>query len=274
MNMRRRTLIEIYNEEDRGVLEKLQTYFSRKGMNTNYNGGPLEIRLYADTPEFELLIAELEKRGLKYDRVEVREYTKKDLEQSELFQMILAFPYESDGEIPNYGTTYERSCPDCDIGLIQTSDLIVNAKRFSKYDIATLEPEILINEKLRILLEENQITGYDLRTAIDFKSRTDLLLHQLVITNVLPEMSEYIRVDRADQPRSMCKTCGRNGIIRRSEAIYEREKLAKVCDLNVSKEFFGINMYCVQDIIVTQKLYKLFKENRIKRMAFDPVSII
>jgi len=141
-------------------------------------------------------------------------------------------------------------------------------------------PEILINERLRLLLEENQITGYRLRPVTDFKQRTDFLLYQLIITNTLPEMSAKIsiEVDRFGGNKNFkpypCETCGRNGIIRRSEAIYENEKLTKVCDFNLSKEYFGINMYCVQDIIVTQKLRKLFKENKISRVMFDPVSII
>ncbi len=164
--------------------------------------------------------------------------------------------------------------------MIQTSDLIVNTRKFRKYDIATLMPEILINERLRLLLEEHQITGYILQPVTDFKKRTDVLLHQLIITNTLPEMSNQIRVERERFDGNQyfkpypCKTCGRGGMIRRSEAIYEREKLTKVCDFNLSKEFFGTHMYCVQDIIVTQKLRKLFKNNKISGMAFDPVRIV
>lgn len=278
--MIRKTWIDVYSGTNRDALKEVQEYIAPYAIETKLSGGPLTIVLYADTSEFEFLIAELERRNLKFRRAEVREYTKKELEQTELFHMILAFPYELDGEIPNYGTAYEKSCPDCDIGLIQTSDLIVNAKKFSKYDIATLMPEILINERLRLLLEENQITGYTLRPVTDIKKRTDILLHQLIITNTLPEMSNQVRVDREyfDGNQNFkpypCKICGRNGMIRRSEAIYKREKLMRVCDFNLSKEFFGINMYCVQDIIVTQKLRKLFKNNKISRMAFDPVSIV
>lgn len=278
--MRRRTCIAI-RDADIDVLQELNEYFLNQGMDAVYTlSGVLKVRLYADTLEFTVLMDELRKRGLEYGYSEVREYTKKELEEAKLFQMVLPFPYEMDGEIPNYGTTYEESCSDCNVGLIQTSDLIVNVKKFSKYDIATLMPEILISERVRLLLEENEITGYTLRPVTDFKRRTDTLLYQLVITNTLPEMSSQIRTEvsyfrgnKKFKPYP-CKICGRNGKIRRSEAIYEKAKLTKVSDFNLSDEYFGINMYCVQDIIVTQKLRKVFKENKISRIIFDPVSII
>ena len=58
----------------------------------------MEATLYDDTPEFIILMDELNNRGLYYRQLEVREYTKKDLEQTELFHMELAFPYELDGK--------------------------------------------------------------------------------------------------------------------------------------------------------------------------------
>lgn len=279
VSLRRRTRIEVYNPEDRGILKELHNFFLTKGMNSKYEGGMLEVKLYSDEPEFAILMHEIGKRELKYRYFEVREYTKKEIEEFKLFHMGLAFPYELDGEIPNYGTMYENSCPACDTVRLQTSDLIVNMKKFVKYDISTLMPEILINERLRLLLEENQITGYVLRPVTDFKGRTDLLLYQLIITNVLPDMStdikvevEHFRGNKNFKPYP-CEICGRNGIIRRSEAIYEHEELAEVYDFNLSMEYFGVNMYCVQDIIVTQKLRRLFKNNKISRVVFEPVYI-
>ncbi len=276
VDLKRKTWIDVYNETDRDVLKQVQEYIAPYAIETKLKGGPLTIILYAETPEFDMLITELMRQNLEYRRAEVREYSKKELEQAELFYMEIVYPWELDGGTPDFGTKYAKSCPNCNHGLIQKSDLIVNIDKLKKYDISTTQPEIVINERLRLLLEVNQITGYILRPVIDYKGRTEPIMYQLIINNTLPAMSNEIRFDivKNDPHCSPCKTCGRNGIIRRSEAIYEREKLKNVCDFNLSTEFFGINLYCRQDIIVSAELRKLFQTHKIKRVAFDPVGII
>lgn len=276
VDLKRKTWIDVYNETDRDILKKLQEYIEPYAIETKLTGGPLTIILYADTPAFSMLITELNNQNLKYRQAEVREYSKKELEQAELFYMEIVYPWELDGGTPDFGTEYIKSCPDCNHGVIQKSDLIVNTAKLKKYDISTTQRGIIINEKLRLLFDANNITGYELRPVIDYKGRTEPIMHQLIINNILPVMSSETQIDivQNDPHCSPCKTCGRNGIIRRSEAKYERSKLKNICDLNLSTEYFGIDLYCKQDIIVSAKLRKLFQTHKIKRVAFDPVSII
>lgn len=65
--MRRRTCIEVDNSENGDVLQELHEYFLNQGMDAVYTlSGVLKVRLYADTPEFTVLMDELRKRGLEY----------------------------------------------------------------------------------------------------------------------------------------------------------------------------------------------------------------
>jgi len=235
----------------------------------------LPVIIYQDTEGFTILMEEIMRNNLKYTFAEGREYTKEEIEAAEFFAMEIIYPWERDGiTADEYGTKYEdsNSCNLCKGGKKQVSHLIINKKKMGKYDIATIQPEIIVNERLHYLILENNLLGCEFGPVKDYKGREELVLYQLVIKNILPPMSDKIRIELDEGV--YCKECKRNGVYLRSEAIYERESLKEAHDFNLTHEYFGTNAYCKQFAVVSSKVYELFNKNKIKRVAFEPVKII
>ncbi len=233
----------------------------------------LYIEIYEDTEGFRILMEEINKHNLFYTFAEGREYTKEEIKAAEFFAVEIIYPWESDGiNAEEFGTQYERECNQCQCGKKQISELRIDKRKAKKYDIITIEPEIIVTERLRNLILEHNLTGCEFGPVADYKGRDELVLYQLKPTHIFPKMSSTIRVEVVENVR--CKECHRNGMILRSEAIYERESLKDACDFNLSYEYFGINLYCKRLLIVSSKVYNLFQKNKIKRCGFEPVSII
>ncbi len=233
----------------------------------------LYIVIYQDTKGFKILMEEIEKHKLSYTFAEGREYTKEEINTAEFFTVEIMYPWERDGmNAEKFGTEYELDCNYCHCGKQQVSELRIDKKKMKKYDIITIQPEIIVTERLCNLILDHNLTGCEFGPVVDYKGRDELILYQLKPTHILPNMNDKIRVEVVEDIR--CKKCQRNGMILRSEAIYDRESLKGACDFNLTQEYFGINLYCKRILVVSAKIYHLFQKNRIKRIHFEPISII
>lgn len=269
--MRRSAEICFHGKKE--ILNEIYAKISMYSEKINITADMLTVEIYEDTQGYVLLMDELTKRDIKYTFAEGREYTKEELKAAKFFSMEIIYPWESDGTTAEkFGTRYENTCQRCGIGKKQISDLIIDTKKAVKYDISTIQPEIIVNERLYNLINENGLTGCSFKTIKDFRERNDIVLYQLIVTSILPPMNEAIRVETVDGFK--CEECKRNGEILRSEAIYEGGSLQKASDFNLTYEYFGLNLYCSRHVIVSSKVYNIFNKNKIKRVAFEPVRII
>ncbi len=233
----------------------------------------LYIVIYQDTEGFRILMEEIKKHNLSYTFFEGRRYTKEEYKAAEFFELDIIYPWEMDGtDASEFGMQYAMDC-QCKCGRRQISELRIDKRRAKKYDICTIQPEIIINDRLRNLILKHNLTGCEFGSVVDYKGRlNELELYQLKPTHILPQMSDKIRVHVDEY--ALCKQCNRNGTTLISEIIYEKEKLQNTCDFNLTQEYMGVNLYCKRILIVNAKVYDLFQKNRIKRCVFEPVSII
>lgn len=200
-----------------------------------------------------------------------RKLTKKEFLSAELYCMTYIFPWELDGvNSESFGTIYEyTSNPKCKHNRIQKSDLIIDMKKASKYKIATVMPEIFVNEEIKEVLEENNITGIHFGNVIDYKNRDYPKYYQVFIDNILPKMSNKIIYQFEEASR--CKVCGNGGLYIRSELMYNREDLNIVCDFNLTNEYvFGLP---IQLTVVSKRVMTLLQQYKCK-VGFSPVTIL
>ena len=235
----------------------------------------LSIIIYQDTEGYKTLMEYINKYNLFHTFAEGREYTKEEIKSAKYFTVEIIYPWEKDGtSADEYGTKYEDtcSCKLCKGSKKQISDLIINKKKMGKYDIATIQPEIIVNEKLYNLILENELSGCEFKLVRDYKGREEPVFYQLVVNNILPNMNDGIRTEIVEDV--YCKKCKRNGVFLRSEVIYNKESMKEACDFNLTSEYFGQNLYCAQTVIASKKVFDLFKKNKIKRVFFEPVNVI
>lgn len=269
--MRRRANISVYsksNEELHDIFDKIKDdLFEGKVYSENFT-----VRIYEDTEGYKTLLGEIEKRGLRYTFAEAREYTKQELENAEFYYSWFIYPWQhAPKDADDFGTKYnnESGCLKCGRVREQISELLIDMKKIIKYKIGTIAPEIFVSEEIRNTLEANNISGITFGEVKDYKNREMVKYYQLFVNNILPPMSDRIRVEMEEASR--CKICGNGGIYLRSEMIYKKEDLVDAKDFNLTKEYLW--GYGIRQVVISSKVRNLFREHKC-RVGYEPVEII
>lgn len=243
---------------------------------TSYVSGLKSIEgIYTDSEEFEFLINESKKRNIElvFGRFEM-EYSKKELDDAEFF-WLNAKSYCSEYS-EEYGTefSYEDKCTHCGAGRTQISELYINKSKMGKKDISvTYDLEWVISEKLYHILNCNEVTGLiygDVKHKKNAKIKNEPKLYQLKSQNILPKLNSKTEFYK----EKFCTQCQQSGLFLKSLPVYSREILVDAKDFNYTEEYFGSGLAGKQVFIVSQKVYKIFKNEKIKGVSFDIVKII
>ena len=148
----------------------------------------------------------------------------------------------------------------------------MDRKFIRKHCMGRLRPEIFVSRELKDLIEENRFTGVSFPQKImDFKGRDIPEYYIMDITHTLPPMSDSSWLWQTKYPYRGYEVCGHQILYLRSDMQYEKEKLENACDFNLSCEY--INNFREQKIIVSSRVRKIFKENKIK-VNYFPVALL
>lgn len=241
-----------------------------RGYRTYY----VEVEIYKDSKEIEYLLNSLKKEQFEFTETIRRIYNKKEILEAPFAWVALPQPYSSIGKYAvDFGTKYnEAVCNKCGRGRNQKSPLFLPNSKIKKYDICTMEPEIVISSKMENLLCEAEATGYDLHEVYHSKTKKKESFKQLVATNILPPM-------RADTGAifETCPDCGARYIKSiYNEIAYDHICLKECKDFNYTAEFYSlrtVNIVPGRMLIVSNKIIRLFYENKVKGVVFEPILI-
>ncbi|MDQ0114626.1 hypothetical protein [Paenibacillus harenae] len=224
---------------------------------------------------YQSIIKKSQELGLKHKIFERREYTKKEIASAVLLDAEFYAPYENRDKTDSeeLGTLYDYSiaCPKCGEGKKQITDLMIDAKGMGKQNIAHHDPDIIVTEYTKNVIENSGLTGCEFRDVFDYKDRPlPQKLYQLVITSILPEMKyDSMRIEYENH----CDICTRNAIMR-SEIIYDTDKVTTYADFNQSLEFYGIGGGNLKRTIVSARVRDVLIENKIKVFQYEPVKLV
>ena len=231
--------------------------------------------IYTDSLEYMKLHDECKKRGvnLLFRRFEM-EYTQSELNEAE-YLVLNANSFCSEFS-EEYGTeySYDNKCAFCGAGRTQISDLYIDKAKMGKKDISvTYDLLWTVSEKLYNLVKENGITGVEFGKVHHRKNgriKNDPVLYQLKSNNTLPLLNENSIFFK----EKFCECCKKSGLFLRSLPYYDKDSLKDAKDINYTTEYFGAGFAGKPSLIVSQKVYKLFKDNKIKGVNFDIVNIM
>lgn len=279
-------------EQDKAQVAKL---LRRIGMEDRFNPNThyYDIELEVDTEVLTTLMSVLEtKPNLGYlSRVD-RRYTRQETELAKLLiwrptnQAIEDDHYDFFAEGDEHKDLYRR-CSACGTPLRQVRDIVINKARMGKKDISlTYSYEVILNEQVGRLLQEQDVSGFELRPVQHYKKPYpgEPTLHQLAVTNVLPPMAapptEFEQFHN-------CAGCGRIsrflkhthwwGKIQYREdtnVYFPRRVLEVVKDFNHTAEYFGELRVAHPYVIITQRVYRLLREHKVKNWAAVPVYLV
>lgn len=268
--MRRATVIISTKEAQNKIL--LENFKDKvpKCFLKYYNEKNLCIPLETDSVEFESALGLIKENDMDVRFRSVVHYTQRELEQVPYFHLLEFVPLELEGTtVADYGTRYEGGCPYCGVGQKRVGDVIVDRKFVRKYKFGNLNPELFVSEELRLLIEQDGLTGITFGSPLkDFRGREMPLFYSVQINSVLPRMSESTWLTTEGR----CLKCGKDTICLRSDLQYEREKLTDAKDFNLTYEH--LDNWHLRNIVISAKVRNLFKKHKIQVGRYTPIAIL
>jgi hypothetical protein len=188
-------------------------------------------------------IEALESEGYSYRRIRDRAYSRRELSAFPLLVLTVDAPPRGYGGA-TYGTEFDLStaCGNCGTGATQISPLLLRRSDLPCRGtiFQTLDREILLSTEVALDLAAANVTGLELREAVDESTREGLGWYQMLATTEMPPfLDESSGVHHSDG----CETCSRDGFGRTpgqpAELVYDSAAAPSVTAVCATWEFFG-----------------------------------
>jgi hypothetical protein len=246
------------------------------------------IELPIDDPRYISLKQEMTKKGVSIAETKRMEFDSEEIETAEYLRMApkaqWGFPQpEDDFDYLNESYDLSSGCLKCRQGRRQNRPFLLKGMpKFGRNDIIALfwVYEFIITEKLRNLIEKENLTGADFYPVRRYRKSAPRIplpgIYQLHVANDLPPMSPKTKFEFVtDLPKNIescgCNIAGKN--LPAAQMVYDRISLKNAKDFNRTSEFIGGGAYPTQKIIITNMVFQLFKKNKIRGVDFIPVLI-
>ena len=176
-------------------------------------------------------------------------------------------------------------CSACRAPLAQRRDLILKPSDMGKKDVSlTYSFDVILSERMAHLLQDWGVSGFDLRPVQNHGKSDKPVLYQLQVTNVLPSMAAPPTEFEAVRH---CEVCGSTSRFLKhthqwgeityyedTDVCYPRSVLEVAQDLNYTAEWFGELPAMKPTIIISQRLYRLLREHKVKHWDATPVYLV
>ena len=225
---------------------------------------------------------------LYYDSTIIRKYTKREIENAELFTMEVK--KSSDALCEEIDTLYDDSCqcPICGSGGRQISPLYLKKKNYfnNREAIRTYTPEIFVSKKFVDFVNDNNLKGlsfgdiyYGKRLSNDGKQ----LLMEGCELNISPMTKFGVDLfnDSEDCPEYgcvyKCPTRDNLGFRCLSEVYVDYSPLISQYDFFISKQTCGLRMGTYRPahiLFCSPRMKKLIEEQHIKGFNFEIAHIV
>ena len=178
-------------------------------------------------------------------------------------------------------------CSVCHTPLEQRRDLVVNKRLMRGKNISlTYSYRMILSEQMGGLLREHDLTGFDLRpvqhyrkpykgepSCINWESRTSCRRWRCRPPSSSSCMTVPFVAAQADS--SSTRTGGeRSSIAKTPNMYYPRSALEMVKDINHTVEYFGELRVAHPYVIITQRVYRLLREYKVKNWMAVPVYLV
>lgn len=180
-----------------------------------------------------------------------------------------------------------RQCTACRAPLEQVRDLFLNPHHMGKKDVSlTYMFDVIFSERMASILHEHEVSGFRLRTVQNYGARGEEApqLYQLQVTSTLPPM--LVPPTEFD-PIRHCPVCwstsyflkrghqwGNLQYYEDTDVYYSRAVLDGAKDFNYTKERFDELPAMKPKIIISQRLFRLLRDQGVKYWEAVPVRLI
>lgn len=213
------------------------------------------------------------------------EYTKNELENADWLQIKVEsrFHYAEPANMRKFEEIYYKKvsgCEECGYSYIQSDNIRMKKSiRFTGkrniVGVLNLPNELFISEKVKELLENSDLQGFEIWPVYDTKKESILKnTFQLYIkhrANFSMEPESYAK-------KCTCKSCGRDKFIIHEEAaqyVYSKEKLKGMqYDIFKTKEELGASKVA-SSIIISHRFYEFLCNNKLdNELYFNVIRLV
>jgi len=233
-----------------------------------------DTEVWKDSPEYVVIQDFLKHNDITHTLREEAVYSRSELAGFEFLHLTVTTYADCDAD--DCGPVFDKSaaCPACGLsGWKQISPVIINKKEMGKKDLAiTYGFEYLLSDRLKQALEAARLTGCSfmpVRHMTDRLGPNEPVVWQIVSAHVLPRMVPPTVLKRA---KRYCETCGHTGVYLKSEPYYSRDGFVAE-DINFTGDCFGERPYSHPRIILSQRVYRLLKELKVRNFKVEPVHL-
>ena len=136
--------------------------------STVYRRGQLCLLLLPDSPELKEAMAFAEEHNMNPRYFSKVAFSPRETREALFFHVqSIPSPLEVEcADLSDYGTKYTGGCPVCGLGKRVAGDVFVNRRLMKKHQLGYLNREYFVSERVKLLLEESDLTGFHIGTQI------------------------------------------------------------------------------------------------------------
>ncbi len=220
------------------------------------------------------------------DEPQIRcEYSKKELAEAKYLRIYLkrysgySQPEAIDvkNSYVNYTFDITNFCTDCGSGLVQNDSFYLkksfNIEKIRFGGVYWIYDTFFITTELRDWFIKEKFTGIEFIPVKNIRTKQTVdNIVQLKINAIFPEKLEF-----DTQEVINCKSCNTIKKLKKNDSeIFAPKDILKDLDKDfyLSKEFTGGGLLCCQYVLISNRVYKFFIDNKIKNINAEPIKFI
>jgi len=243
--------------EDRQKLDCRVGKLSEKLSDSQLLKVTSQLMIPVNSADYEAVWAEADKLDLIAENVGYKvKYTALELKNAKWYLLKLDI---LDDDVEEYNTNYtEGICVKCQKEkVIFNKPIYIDKVKFKGKNMAiTAYGDIIISEKIKMLLEENAVTGVGYEEVYHKNNRlkNDYKVYRLLIENVMKPMDALTTMYYEDM---YCDECKKYGCLLTTYPRYKTELLKTNNDFNLTYEYFGGGFSGLRYPIVSNSVYNI-----------------
>ncbi|MBR4387450.1 MAG: hypothetical protein IKP51_13120 [Treponema sp.] len=262
---------------------KIVNFLDANAIKYSTAGDCISLRVYDDNLYFNQIVKLFKK--ISVSPTVTCEYSKKELSEAKYLSIWLkrysGYPQPEAIGVKdsyfNYTFDITNFCTNCGNGLVQKDSFYLkksfNIERIRFGGVYWEYDTFFITKELQDLFVKEKFTGIEFVPVKNIKTKqiVDNIV-QLKINAVFPAKLKY-EVEKVID----CKQCGlKRDVIKMDSELFTPKEALKDLDKDfyLSQEFHGDGLLCCRSVLISNRVYQFFVDNKIKNICAEPVKFV
>ncbi len=262
---------------------KIVNFLDANAIKYSTAGDCISLRVYDDNLYFNQIVKLFKK--ISVSPTVTCEYSKKELSEAKYLSIWLkrysGYPQPEAIGVKdsyfNYTFDITNFCTNCGSGLVQKDSFYLkksfNIEKIRFGGVYWEYDTFFITKELQDLFVKEKFTGIEFVLVKNIKTKqiVDNIV-QLKINAVFPAKLKY-EVEKVID----CKQCGlKRDVIKMDSELFTPKEALKDLDKDfyLSQEFHGDGLLCCRSVLISNRVYQFFVDNKIKNICAEPVKFV